>query len=164
MLHMLLTTIDTSAQGPGLLYCDTHYRYRRTVGVDFYKAHLALPGETLVSVQMWDVGSGVSSLQMAANYLHGCDAVLMVYDISRAQVIENVCCGVQQHTVYWAELLCLFACLPELETVVATSQALHATTDASTRMYADVGPGARMAGRPDAAVQQHPTTVPGPCW
>ena len=40
-------------------------------------------------LQLWDVGSSVGSLQMAANYLHGCDATLLVHDLSR----QEVCVG-----------------------------------------------------------------------
>jgi hypothetical protein len=38
---------------------------------------------------VWDVGSSVSSLSMAANYLHGCHAVLCVHDILQEQVSIN---------------------------------------------------------------------------
>jgi GTPase SAR1 family protein len=37
-------------------------------------------------LQLWDVGSHVNSLEMAANYLQGCDAVLIVYDVTRQEV------------------------------------------------------------------------------
>lgn len=37
-------------------------------------------------MQVWDIGSHVSSLSMAANYLQGCDAVLAVYDANRHEV------------------------------------------------------------------------------
>lgn len=43
-------------------------------------------------LQLWDIGSQVKSLQMAANYLQGCDAVVAVYDITRQQV----CCALLQ--------------------------------------------------------------------
>lgn len=39
-----------------------------------------------MALQLWDVGSSVSSLAMAANYLHACDAVLVVHDLTRRQV------------------------------------------------------------------------------
>lgn len=60
--------------------------YRPTVGVDFYGARLALPADTPVSAQLWDVGAAMRSLTMAANYISGCDAVLMVHDLSQRQV------------------------------------------------------------------------------
>lgn len=75
--------------------------YKQTVGVDFYAARVELrvpsgggracgcareAEAVAASLQLWDVGSGVSSLQMAANYLHGCDAVLLVHDLARLQV------------------------------------------------------------------------------
>lgn len=81
-----------------------------TVGVEFYKAELQLTdavhatlqarpvmqqqvterclliSEEHLLFQVWDIGSNVSSLSMAANYLHGCDAVLAVHDITRPEV------------------------------------------------------------------------------
>jgi hypothetical protein len=39
----------------------------------------------LVSLQVWDIASSLSSLTMAANYLHGCHAVLCVHDIAQEQ-------------------------------------------------------------------------------
>jgi hypothetical protein len=38
------------------------------------------------ALQLWDVGSGVGSMQMAANYLQGCDAVLLLHDLARPHV------------------------------------------------------------------------------
>jgi hypothetical protein len=36
-------------------------------------------------LQVWDIASSLSSLTMAANYLHGCHAVLCVHDITKEQ-------------------------------------------------------------------------------
>ena len=64
------------------------------MGVDFYCARLPLPCDVQVALQLWDVGSGVSSLQMAANYIHGSDAVLMVHDLTQRQV-RAACAGLR---------------------------------------------------------------------
>lgn len=37
-------------------------------------------------MQVWDIGSQVKSLDMAANYLHNCDAALVVYDVLQREV------------------------------------------------------------------------------
>lgn len=42
-------------------------------------------------LQLWDVGSHVRSLQMAANYLQGSDAVVIVYDVTQHEVRQSVC-------------------------------------------------------------------------
>ncbi len=36
-------------------------------------------------LQLWDLGSSIGSASMAANYIHGCHAVLLVYDITQQQ-------------------------------------------------------------------------------
>jgi hypothetical protein len=46
---------------------------------------------TLLHAHAWhtqirDVGSRVASLRMAATYLHACDAVLVVHDVTQPQV------------------------------------------------------------------------------
>jgi GTPase SAR1 family protein len=72
------------------VHAHTTHRYRPTVGVDFYAVRMLLPGDTAATAQLWDVGNGVSSLQMAANYVHGCDAVLMVHDLTRRRTLVLV--------------------------------------------------------------------------
>ncbi|WIA10529.1 hypothetical protein OEZ85_010717 [Tetradesmus obliquus] len=62
-----------------------------TVGVEFYKAELLLRDGIHATLQVWDVGSSVSSLSMAANYLHGCHAVLCVHDILQEQTFSQLC-------------------------------------------------------------------------
>lgn len=37
-------------------------------------------------MQLWDIGSQVKSLDMAANYLHNCDSALVVYDVLQREV------------------------------------------------------------------------------
>ncbi|GBF93445.1 hypothetical protein Rsub_06578 [Raphidocelis subcapitata] len=78
------TALATAATG-GELTGQTPYR--PTIGVDFYRAALTL-GPSPLALQLWDVGSGVSTLAMAANYLHACDAVLMVHDLTRWQTLS----------------------------------------------------------------------------
>jgi hypothetical protein len=42
-------------------------------------------------MQLWDIGSQVNSLDMAANYLHNCDSALVVYDVLQREVsVDNV--------------------------------------------------------------------------
>jgi GTPase SAR1 family protein len=84
------------------------------VGVEFYKTEMclqprihatmqvcgvpatshaccqAMPHTLVFSVlQVWDVGSQVRSLQMAANYLQGSDAVVVVYDVTQHEVRQS---------------------------------------------------------------------------
>jgi hypothetical protein len=44
-------------------------------------------------LQVWDIASSLSSLTMAANYLHGCHAVLCVHDITQEQASSRVPAG-----------------------------------------------------------------------
>ena len=64
------------------------------MGVDFYSARPSLPlGAPTVAAQLWDVGGGVATLQMAANYVHGCDAIFMFHDLLRRQVRQKATKG-----------------------------------------------------------------------
>lgn len=45
-----------------------------------------LSNKYVLDCQVWDIGSHVSSVNMAANYLHGCDAVLVVFDAAQKEV------------------------------------------------------------------------------
>jgi hypothetical protein len=53
-----------------------------TRGVDFYVRRFTLPDGASVALQLWDVGGAVraGSAKMAANYLFGVHAALLVYD------------------------------------------------------------------------------------
>lgn len=45
------------------------------------------------AAQLWDVGGHVRSLQMAANYLQGSDAVVIVYDVTQHEVRQPAVLG-----------------------------------------------------------------------
>eukprot|EP00775_Hariotina_reticulata_P007161 gene7161-7376_t len=72
--------------------------YNATVGADVYKAEVQITPDVHATLQVWDIGSHVSSLDMAANYLHGCDAVLAVFDIGQPQSRIAAC--------QWLDVLC----------------------------------------------------------
>jgi hypothetical protein len=78
----------------------TQKSYKATQGVEFYQRQFSLRagggGERrggrgagrrvcTAALQLWDVGS-TRSAEMAATYLHGAQALLVVYDAARAQV------------------------------------------------------------------------------
>jgi hypothetical protein len=43
-----------------------------------------------VRLQLWDIGSQIKSLQMAANYLQGCDAIIIVHDLTNQEVRQGL--------------------------------------------------------------------------
>lgn len=45
-----------------------------------------LPQSIMLAMQVWDVGGGLKSPELAASYLHACDAVLVVYRAADQQV------------------------------------------------------------------------------
>ncbi|KAF8068428.1 clcD [Scenedesmus sp. PABB004] len=63
-----------------------------TSGVEFYAAELRLTEDTTATLQVWDLGAaGVGSLAMAANYLAGCDGVLLVHDVAAPNSFAAAC-------------------------------------------------------------------------
>lgn len=54
-------------------------------------------------MQLWDLGAAVvNNVAMATNYIHGCHAVLLVYDVTQARVrLFAGRAGLVQHS--WAE-------------------------------------------------------------
>jgi Ras-related protein Rab-28 len=60
-------------------------QYKQTIGVDFYIKQLTLPGGINVAMQLWDIGGQTLGGKMVTNYIFGCQAVLLVYDITNYQ-------------------------------------------------------------------------------
>jgi hypothetical protein len=160
-----------------LLLC----RYRRTVGVDFYGARVTLPGEPRgAALQLWDVGSGVGSLQVAAAYIHGCDAVLMVHDLTRQQVagcvkgrarstgmfVDSVRHTAGCHRTKVLSVRCARSAADATFTP-PVPQALHApifsgTWPSTTVSITDSGSGGGVAAGLTTALWRQPIALPGP--
>lgn len=64
--------------------------YRQTIGLDWYTKRLDLPGGVTVTLQIWDIGGQQLGGKMIQNYLEGCDAVMLVYDLTNAASFENI--------------------------------------------------------------------------
>ncbi|GMR48005.1 hypothetical protein PMAYCL1PPCAC_18200 [Pristionchus mayeri] len=63
--------------------------YHQTLGLDFFRARIILPGDVGVTLQVWDVGGQSIASSMINNYVSGADAVLIVYDITNKTSLEG---------------------------------------------------------------------------
>ncbi|CAL8087302.1 unnamed protein product [Calicophoron daubneyi] len=64
--------------------------YIQTVGVDFFRKSVILPGDVEANVHLWDIGGQTLGGEMLERYLYGCQAVLFVYDITNVSSFENL--------------------------------------------------------------------------
>lgn len=70
--------------------------YRQTIGVDFYVKRMEIPNptkpeqKTFVAMQIWDIGGQSSTSKMLTKYIHGADAIVLVYDITNLASFENI--------------------------------------------------------------------------
>lgn len=62
--------------------------YQQTVGLDFFMKRITLPGNTHVTLQIWDTGSQTLLSQMVDKYIFGAQAVVLVYDITNFDSFE----------------------------------------------------------------------------
>ncbi|GMS95700.1 hypothetical protein PENTCL1PPCAC_17875 [Pristionchus entomophagus] len=63
--------------------------YHQTLGLDFFIRRIILPGEVGVTLQVWDVGGQSIASSMIDKYLHGADAIIIVYDITNTASFEG---------------------------------------------------------------------------
>mmetsp|Transcript_56765 Transcript_56765/g.90421 ORF Transcript_56765/g.90421 Transcript_56765/m.90421 type:complete len:245 (-) Transcript_56765:124-858(-) len=68
--------------------------YKQTIGLDFFVKRLTLNnplgGKIQIALQIWDIGGQSVSSKMITKYIHGANAVLLVYDITNYQTFENI--------------------------------------------------------------------------
>ena len=64
--------------------------YKQTIGIDFYEKNLSLPGNTLVSLRVWDVGGQSLNSKSLAQYLASTDAIFMIYDVTNNDSFNNL--------------------------------------------------------------------------
>ncbi|KAI0217139.1 Ras-related protein Rab-28 [Lamellibrachia satsuma] len=73
-------------------YSQEHFgkQYKQTIGLDFFLKHITLPGDTHVTLQVWDIGGQTLGGKMLDKYVYGSQGILMVYDITNYASFENL--------------------------------------------------------------------------
>ncbi|KAK2186205.1 hypothetical protein NP493_211g03004 [Ridgeia piscesae] len=73
-------------------YSQEHFgkQYKQTIGLDFFLKHITLPGDTHVTLQVWDIGGQTLGGKMLDKYIYGSQGILMVYDITNYPSFENL--------------------------------------------------------------------------
>eukprot|EP00049_Salpingoeca_infusionum_P001111 m.45214 g.45214 ORF g.45214 m.45214 type:complete len:237 (+) comp10872_c0_seq1:328-1038(+) len=73
-------------------YCQDGFgpEYTQTVGLDFFMKRIEMPGDATATLQIWDIGGQSIGGKMVKTYLHGADAVLLVYDQTNRESFENL--------------------------------------------------------------------------
>lgn len=64
-------------------------KYAQTIGVDFFEKRLELRGTQAVKLQIWDIGGQSISSKMLPKYLFKAAVVLIVYDLTNAESLNN---------------------------------------------------------------------------
>ncbi|KAK1936735.1 Ras-related protein Rab-28 [Phytophthora citrophthora] len=64
--------------------------YKQTIGLDFFLKRMALPGDTQVTLQIWDIGGQSIGGKMLKNYIYGAQGILLVYDITNYESFQNL--------------------------------------------------------------------------
>lgn len=65
-------------------------QYKQTMGLDFFLKRYSLPGNTNVTLQVWDIGGQQIGGKMLDTYLYGADGILFVYDVTNHSSFENL--------------------------------------------------------------------------
>lgn len=75
-----------------LRFCEDHFatHYKQTIGLDFFLKRVVLPGDIHVCMNIWDIGGQSIGGKMLASYIHGCHAVVLVYDITNYQSFAHL--------------------------------------------------------------------------
>mmetsp|Transcript_58184 Transcript_58184/g.96460 ORF Transcript_58184/g.96460 Transcript_58184/m.96460 type:complete len:244 (+) Transcript_58184:69-800(+) len=68
--------------------------YKQTIGLDFFVKRLTMNdpsgGKIQIALQLWDIGGQSVSSKMITKYIHGANAILLVYDITNHDSFENI--------------------------------------------------------------------------
>lgn len=74
-------------------------KYKPTAGVDFFSKKFAISNsQSVVLLQIWDVGGKQLEGKMLDHYLEKCNAICCVYDVTSLSSLENV--------QTWKECIC----------------------------------------------------------
>ena len=65
-------------------------QYKQTLGLDFFLKRFTLPGNTNVSLQVWDIGGQQIGGKMLETYLYGAHGILLVYDVTNHGSFESL--------------------------------------------------------------------------
>jgi len=65
-------------------------QYKQTMGLDFFMKRYSLPGNTNVTLQVWDIGGQQIGGKMLDTYLYGANGILLVYDVTNHNSFENL--------------------------------------------------------------------------
>jgi len=73
-------------------FCEDHFakHYKQTIGLDFFVKRVTLPGDVHVCMQIWDIGGQSIGGKMVSNYIYGCHAVVLTYDITNYQSFQHL--------------------------------------------------------------------------
>lgn len=64
--------------------------YKQTLGMDFARKTVQLPGDVRVTLQLWDIGGQSIGSKNLRNLVFGSDAILLVYDVTSYQSFLNL--------------------------------------------------------------------------
>lgn len=65
-------------------------QYKQTMGLDFFLKRYSLPGNTNVTLQVWDIGGQQISGNMLDTYLYGANGIVLVYDVTNHSSFESL--------------------------------------------------------------------------
>lgn len=65
-------------------------QYKQTMGLDFFLKRYSLPGNTNVTLQVWDIGGQQIGGKMLETYLYGANGIVLVYDVTNVNSFENL--------------------------------------------------------------------------
>jgi Ras-related protein Rab-28 len=65
-------------------------QYKQTLGLDFFRREMTLPGDVTAALQVWDIGGQAIGSRMLANYVHGAHAIALAYDVTNYQSFANL--------------------------------------------------------------------------
>uniref|UniRef100_A0A2K5R081 Ras-related protein Rab-7a n=1 Tax=Cebus imitator TaxID=2715852 RepID=A0A2K5R081_CEBIM len=65
-------------------------QYKQTIGLNFLLRRITLPGNLIVTLQIWDIGGQTIGGKMLEKYIYGAQGILLVFDITNYQSFENL--------------------------------------------------------------------------
>lgn len=63
--------------------------YKQTVGIDFFQKTMRLRADTLVALQVWDIGGQSIQSDMLDGYITGADVVCVCYDVTDRRSFDD---------------------------------------------------------------------------
>lgn len=65
-------------------------QYTQTVGLDFFLKRFEMPGNMVVTLQVWDIGGQQLGGNMLDTYLYGANVVCLIYDMTNYSSFSNL--------------------------------------------------------------------------